>query len=134
MFIAVPKDLKNKAKDVSPSRKRLQAVEIQNDEGNLLIINAYFPQDPKTQNYNFDSDFEEVLADIDNLIQSNCCNVVVAGDHNTDYKRDNGRCKRLDSFLADNSLESAWNIFEADYTQEFEINNVTYTSFYGMKT
>ena len=129
MFIALPRHLKNRAKDVSPNSKRVQAIILETEEDSLMIINVYFPQDPKTKMYNLDADLEDVLATIETVIQSHQCNsIVITGDLNTDYRRHNGRVKRFQTFLSNNSLESSWNTFEANYTHEFEMDNTTYTS------
>ena len=129
MFIAVPKDLRSRTRDVSPQSKRIQAILFETDEDSVMIVNVYFPPDPKTKNYNLDPDLEDVLATVENLVESHHCNnVIIVGDLNTDYKRENGRVNRLDTFLSNNSFETAWNKFSVDYTHEFELDEVTYTS------
>ena len=86
MFIAIPKSMKSKAKDVSPNNSRLQAIILDTGHNkNLLIINAYFPQDPKSIEYHVDSNFEDILAAIGNLIGTCACDdVIIAGDLNID--------------------------------------------------
>jgi hypothetical protein len=129
MFIALPKDLKNKAKDVTPTNNRVQAIKLDTDDGDILLINTYFPPDPKCKTYSFDTGMEEMLATIDNLIDSNqCSNVVMVGDFNTDYKRENGRVTRIDDFLSTHAFDLAWKIYEVDYTHEFEKDDISYTS------
>ena len=129
MFIALPKHLRSKSKDISPLNDRIQAVLLQTNEGKIMIINVYFPSDPKTAAYKTDSELEEVLIAIETLIHNHQCNkVVMVGDMNTDYKRKNGRVERYDKFLTDNSLADAWKQFDVDYTHEFENDGVTYFS------
>ena len=129
MFVAIPKFLRNKAKDVSPNHNRMQAVLLETDESVVMIVNVYFPPDPKTKAYSMNSDLEDVLATIENLIDSqNCNDVVIVGDLNCDIKRDNGRVDRMRTFLSSNSMEMAWETFDVDYTHEFELDNITYTS------
>ena len=129
MFIAIPENLRNKAKDISPNNDRVQAILLDANQSKLMIINVYFPQDPKTKVYNLDSDFEDVLATLESLTDNyQCNNVLIVGDLNADYKRDNGRVKRLDTFLSNNNLEVAWNSYVVDYTHEFEVKDTTYTS------
>ena len=129
MFVALPKELKRKAKDVSPQNERLQGIVVETDEGSTLIVNAYFPPDPKTKSYRLDAEMEDVLGTIENMIKSHqCSNIVIVGDLNTDYKRENGRVDRLNTFLSDNSFQAAWKEFEVDYTHEFEKDDVTYAS------
>ena len=89
MFVALPKELKRKAKDVSPQNERLQGIVVETDEGSTLIVNAYFPPDPKTKSYRLDAEMEDVLGTIENMIKSHqCSNIVIVGDLNTDYKKD----------------------------------------------
>ena len=47
MFIAVPAELKNMVEDVSPTHWRVQAIMIRASGNNLLVINSYFPTDPR---------------------------------------------------------------------------------------
>ena len=129
MFTALPKNLRKKAKDVSPNNDRVQAITIDTDNDSILLINTYFPPDPKTKTYNYDADMEDMLATMDNLIDIHQCNnVVIVGDLNADYKRDNGRVARLETFLCNHDFDSAWKIYEVDYTHEFEKDDVSYTS------
>ena len=87
MFTAIPNQLKNRARDVSPKSDRLQGVILDIDRESTLLVNVYFPADPKTKTYNQDEDLENVLASIENMIQTHGCNnVVIAGDMNTDKK------------------------------------------------
>ena len=62
MFIAIPSELKRKTKEIPILNPRLQAATI--DIGNrvILILNVYFPQDPKTTEYTANDDLEDILA------------------------------------------------------------------------
>ena len=51
MFTAVSKKLKIKAKDVSPASDRIQGVLLEEEGDSILIVNVYFPADPKTKTY-----------------------------------------------------------------------------------
>ena len=129
MFIAFPKDMRKKIKDLSPANERIQAIQLELDDGYLIIINTYFPPDPRSANYHLDSELEDLLVVIENLVEKhNCRNVLITGDMNTDFKRKNGRVQRFNSFLVKNNLESAWNKFHVDFTHEFENNGITHTS------
>ena len=129
MFIALPKELKLNAKDISPSNDRIQSIILETEDSNIMVVNVYFPPDPKTMNYNHDEKLEEVLATIEYMTEKEQCNnVIIVGDLNTDGKRKNGRVKRVKKFLEDNDLDSAWDTYHVDYTHEFEREDVTYTS------
>ena len=98
-------------------------------EDSILILNVYFPADPKTKTYAGDEALENVLATIEGMIETYACNnILIAGDMNTDMKRENGRVARMEKFLSDNELELAWQTFNIDFTHEFEKEEVTYTS------
>ena len=51
MFIAVPNCLKEMVKDVSPHSFRIQSVVINTKTCKILLINTYFPQDPRITNF-----------------------------------------------------------------------------------
>ena len=70
MFIALPVNLRNKVKDISPNSSRVHAMVLDTDSEKLMIINTYFPQDPKTVTYELDSDMEDALAVIENMMDS----------------------------------------------------------------
>ena len=79
-----------------------------------------------------DTEMENVLAEIENLVGIHQCNnVIIVRDINMDYKRENGRVERLNTFLSDNDFQTAWKDLSGwniDYTYEFEKDGVTYTS------
>ena len=60
MFVAVPDKFKNVVNDVSPDFWRLQAVKVQCGSTNFLLINSYFPVDPRTV-MNDDPDLSETI-------------------------------------------------------------------------
>ena len=91
MFIAFPDYCKGAIKDISPNNFRVQAVTIDTLTKKLMIINVYFPQDNKTTDYHYDPDLEDVLATIEQTIHTHQCDdVLLVGDMNFDFKRENG--------------------------------------------
>ena len=50
LFIAVPDYFKSSIQDVSPTYWRLQAVLVKTQGSIILLINSYFPVDPRTMN------------------------------------------------------------------------------------
>ena len=48
MFVAIPENLNAEVEDVSPPCSRVQAITFKTEQRQLLILNTYFPQDPKT--------------------------------------------------------------------------------------
>ena len=129
MFIALPVNLRDEVKEIPPNSSRVQAILLDTDSEKLIIINTYFPQDPKTVTYELDSDLEDVLAVIENTIDSyRCKNVLIVGDFNADFIPKNGCVERFERFLSSNTLQTTWKKFDVDYTHEFENNGITYTS------
>ena len=51
MFIAAPLEIKENVKDVSPNHWRIQAVVINTINSKILVINSYFPNDPKSNDF-----------------------------------------------------------------------------------
>ena len=129
MFIAIPTSLRSITRDISPNHNRIQAVLLETDENTMMIVNVYFPADPKTKQYYNDHDLEDLLATIENLIDAHPCqDVIIGGDLNCDFSKHNGRLERLKTFLTTNSMNIACEFFQLDFTHEFEMNDVTYTS------
>ena len=48
MFIAIPDVVKQQVNDVSPAHWRIQAIILSTSRNRILLINSYFPTDPKT--------------------------------------------------------------------------------------
>ena len=105
MFIALPVNLRNEVKEIFPNSSRVQAILLDTDSERLMIINTYFPQDPKTVTYELDSDLEDALTVIENMIDSyQCKNVLIVGDLNTDFIGKNERVERFERFLSSNTF------------------------------
>ena len=66
---------------------RLQATKFNFPNGQILVLNTYFPCDPRTNDFD-DSELLKVLADITNTIQiADCHSVLIAGDLNCHFSR-----------------------------------------------
>ena len=64
---------------------RVQATKFSLPRGGILVINAYFPCDPRTDNFD-DTELISLLADMKSLInQSQCTNVLLAADLNCHF-------------------------------------------------
>ena len=70
MFIAVPKLIQNQVTDVSPGFWRIQAVTINTSSSTNLLINSYFPQDPKTLQFD-DNELKITMQFINEVIDAN---------------------------------------------------------------
>lgn len=69
MFIAIPQEMKDNVQDTSPNHWRLQAVVINTLGNKILLINTYFPTDPKIQDFDY-SDLLSMLYAINELIET----------------------------------------------------------------
>ena len=96
-----------------PTSSRVHAVEFMS---NYLIINCYFPVDPKTANFD-DFNLLSCLQDIQWYIDSHPNHtVVLAGDFNADLSRNTRFVNIIRDFMMNNSLVTAWSSFPVDYT------------------
>ena len=128
MFIAVPNSLINHVNDVSPGHWRIQAVKISLPSSTILLINSYFPTDPKTNNFNED-DLQETLQVITNVIDKNHFNsVLLLGDINCDFSRNTRFVQAVQTYLQEYSLIKSWEKFEVDFTHFQETNEITHVS------
>ena len=127
MFIAVPSTLKESVSEVPVASDRLQCVILRLNEAKILLINSYFPTDPRTD---FDENELLVLFDeIKKIIDDNIFDhIVLGGDFNTDFKRATKFVSLVDEFVSDLAVDGSWNQFEADFTHEAENNGRTFTS------
>ena len=69
MFIAVPSELKSCVRKVSPHHDRVQAI-VLSMAAKILIINSYFPTDPKTQDFDT-TELCSTLAAIKSVLEEN---------------------------------------------------------------
>ena len=51
LFVAVPAVMKEYVEDISPNHWRVQAVLVRTTESSIIIINTYFPTDPKSTDF-----------------------------------------------------------------------------------
>ena len=67
MFIAVPSCLKEKVEDVSPPSPRIQSALIKTQHCKIMLINTYFPQDPRCADFD-KTEVTLMLSDIRNVM------------------------------------------------------------------
>ena len=128
MFIAVPNSLINQVNDVSPGHWRIQAVTISLSSSTILLVNSYFPTDPKTNNFD-DDDLHETLQVITNVIDKNTfSSVLFLGDINCDFRRNTRFVQTVQSYLQEHNLIKSWEKFEIDFTHCQENNEITHVS------
>ena len=108
MFIAIPKYLKPNVTDISPSpTTRIQAILLKTDFRNSLILNTYFPTDPKTDSFDA-TELLTVLADIQTLINDHdFTELIWTVDINADFNRKTKFVDTVGSFVNENNLIKA---------------------------
>jgi endonuclease/exonuclease/phosphatase family metal-dependent hydrolase len=128
MFIAVPAEIKEHVTDVSPSHWRVQAVIVSSDDSKVLIINTYFPTDPKVQDFD-SSELLTTLLSIEDVMKRNDYDSAVwAGDINADFSRRTRFTGIIKTFIDQNQLKKSWDKFPIDFTHVHEVDSTTYTS------
>ena len=128
MFIAVPTCMINTVTDVSPGHWRIQALTITSSSSTTLLINSYFPVDPKTNNFD-ELELNETLQVINCVLEENTFqSVLFLGDINCDFRRNNGFVRIVESFLLETNLQKAWDKFDVDFTHFQEANEISHVS------
>ena len=128
MFIAIPNAFKNMLNDVSPAFWRLQAATVDCSSSRIIIINSYFPVDPRTKTFN-DSELLETLQHIRNILETNVFNHILwTGDINADFIRRTGHVKIVKEFIDDFSFKASWDKYHVDFTHHHEVNGQSSTS------
>ena len=116
MFIAVTDSIKDKIRDISPPNWRLQAILIEFDNVRFLVINLYFPTDPRTIAFD-EGPLQEVLLSISTLIENiEFDQFFLCGDINSDFIRNSDHVKTVNRFLNELNLVKAWEIYNVDFT------------------
>ena len=111
---------------------RIQATKFEFPSGPLLVINSYFPCDPRTINFD-DTELLTLLSSIHNVIVgSGCRNIWLAGDLNAHFQRSTRFTNMVRDFLSDIGLYLLWeneegleNIKNIDYTFMSTANGAT---------
>ena len=115
---------------VSSNNFRLLATKFSLPDWDLLLINVYFPCDPRTENFD-DTELITLLADMRSIIErSQCFNVLLAGDLNAHFDRSTRFTRTVRAELDDLELILLWDQPETrvDYTYCCIQNNLAYFS------
>ena len=111
MFIAIPQSIRNCITDVSPGFWRIQAIIINLGETATLLINSYFPTDPRRANVD-ESELLETLGHIKNVIRKHDFDSLLwAGDINADFSRNTSHTSRVSEDLEELGLIRSWDRF-----------------------
>ena len=86
---------------VSCTSFRIQATRFSFPAGSVLVINSYFPCDPRTDNFD-ETELLTLLADIRNATnKASCPNVFLAGDLNCHFNRNSRFTSIVRDFLVE---------------------------------
>ena len=128
MFIAIPKFMEQNTKNVSPDHWRLQALTLNMSNNKILVINSYFPTDPKIKDFDTD-DLFSTLSAIQGILNDNSFDSVIwMGDINTDFSRNSQFTRYIQDFIDETSLQKSWDKYDVDYTHAYDIDGKTFTS------
>ena len=124
----IPKNFRKYVSIVNCQSWRLQPLLISLKNMKYLVINSYFPTDPKNLNGN-NVELEDLLAEIKSILNSNKFNsVYLVGDLNCDFLRNTVHVKTIDAFMTSTNLYSLWQDYPIDYTYSYEnVGNNTST-------
>ena len=105
MFIAIPLEIKELALDVSPTHCRVQAIILSTPSNKVLIINSYFPTDPRVNEFDT-TDLFSTLSAINSVLKENEYDSVIwGGDINADFLRNTVFTSTINRFVAEKSFE-----------------------------
>ena len=128
MFVAVPESIKNQIEDVSPEFYRVQVLKIKIKTSCCLLVNSYFPCDPRTMGQE-DPELLETLRVIKTSIEkANCETVIWAGDINADFVRGTNHTDRVQELVDELNLCKTWDSYPIDFTSVHETGNITTVS------
>ena len=127
MFIAVPVCFKDCITEVTVDSNRIQCVVASVAQCKLLLINSYFPTDPRGE---FDeNDLVIILNKIQKLIdETDFHHLIIGGDINADFGRKTRFVDMIREFIASTGMCKSWDGFPVDFTHVTEKEGITYTS------
>ena len=129
------KNMTKYVKKIKCENYRVQATQFNFPNGPLVVINTYFPCDPRTPNFD-DTELMNTLADIQNIIQqAGVENVWLAGDLNCHFPRNTRFTSLVKDFLQEVGLNLLWEDQDdldqsdkVDYTFMCSVNGTNYSS------
>ena len=104
------KSLEAKITPVPVASNRITAISLSQPDGSkTLIVNVYMPCDNRLK-LSMSPEYEKCIETLDELLVTASYNdVIIGGDLNTDYRRNNAHAKGLADFCTRNCLKDLWN-------------------------
>ena len=94
--------------EISVRSRRMCAVALRDETHSIIIANVYMPIDPQS-NTLIDDEYNDVVNELEGLLHSTAyTDVVICGDFNTDFSRNNLQTNTLVEFLDRNDLRVGW--------------------------
>ena len=129
------KSLTKYVKKIKCENYRIQATEFNLPQGPIVLINTYFPCDPRTSNFD-DTELMTTLTTIQNIItQAGPAIIWLAGDLNCHFNRNTRFTNLVESFFLDLGLSLLWENLEdlnisdgVDYTYMNSQNGIEHFS------
>ena len=121
-------EFKKFAKEVNTFNWRTQALTLTFPENKIMIINSYFPTDPKVNEFDTSDLLCTLSANNDVLSNIDFHSLIWTGDINADFIRQTQFTKIIDEFIEEKALVKSWNKFPVDFTHSQETRNRAYTS------
>ena len=123
LAIIMPKHVRKHIKIIECDSWRIQPLLLTIKLKKVLIINVYFPTDPKTINGEC-NELEDCLARLSSLINGNDFHhLQIAGDLNFEVNRNTRHSLKIKEFMMENKLFSLWRNHEVDFTHSFTNEN-----------
>ena len=119
------KNLTKYVSQVKCSSFRLQVTRFDFPSSSLLILNTYFPCDPRVSNFN-EEELLQILAEMRNIMNMQACsNNLVLGDLNSDFMRQTHFTTIIENFFNDINFVLFWE--NPDQAPDYHIQSVDYT-------
>ena len=119
------KGLNKYVSKVPTSNFRLQATKFDLPSGSFLILNSYFPCDPRTSNFNED-ELLTLLGDIRALIEAQECSYnLVVGDFNSHFERQTNFTSIIQTFFDEVDYKILWQ--NPDNSPDHLIHDIDFT-------
>ena len=97
-------------------------------EGSILVINSYFPTDPRRPDVDH-IELLETLSHVRNTIRRNQFDYLLwTGDINADFIRQSEHTNTIKDLISELDLASSWQTFNIDFTCCQELLGVTHVS------
>ena len=119
----IPKGWRKNTTILKSQSWRIQPLLIKVNMKSFLVLNSYFPTDPRTMGGE-NIELENVLAELSTIISStNFDSLYLVGDLNCNFLRNSSHVECVKTFMNDCNMYSLWRDFPVDFTHVFENEN-----------